>query len=241
MTVTFTRLGHAALLVETAQSRLLIDPGAFSEPEAFALTGLDAIVVTHRHPDHYDPERGPGLLGSHPDIPVLADAGAAEAITASLPSGHAGLRTFSPDDEARVGDLTLRGVGGAHALISPLVPRISNTGVLILADDGPTIFHPGDSFDATPPADVLCLPVGSPWSKVSEMVEFARAVAATTTLPIHEAALSRRGFGVHWPRAVEAIESLGDGPAGPRRAVEVAPTGGLRVDASGRVLEVREP
>ncbi len=55
-----THLGHACLLVETADRRILIDPGNFSSGFE-ELSGLDAIVVTHNHPDHFDPERVPRL------------------------------------------------------------------------------------------------------------------------------------------------------------------------------------
>jgi len=65
---------------------------------------------------------------------------------------------------------------------------VPNNGYLI---DGTTL-HPGDSF--TPPPgelDVLLLPTGAPWLKLSDAVDYLRAVEPRTAVPIHEAVLSR--------------------------------------------------
>ena len=51
-----THLGHACVLVETEHARLLIDPGTLSSGLE-GLLDLDAILVTHEHPDHVDVER----------------------------------------------------------------------------------------------------------------------------------------------------------------------------------------
>ena len=51
-TMKLTHLGHACLLVETDGARLLIDPGTMSAFED--VRDLDAVLVTHQHPDHLD-------------------------------------------------------------------------------------------------------------------------------------------------------------------------------------------
>jgi hypothetical protein len=57
---------------------------------------------------------------------------------------------------------------------------------------GGQFFHPGDSF-TVPDVDVemLGLPTAAPWLKLSEAVEFLRAVAPRVAIPIHEALLAR--------------------------------------------------
>ena len=56
-----THLGHSAVLVETDDARVLIDPGNFSDTW-HSLTDLDAVLITHIHPDHADPEHLPALV-----------------------------------------------------------------------------------------------------------------------------------------------------------------------------------
>jgi L-ascorbate metabolism protein UlaG (beta-lactamase superfamily) len=65
---------------------------------------------------------------------------------------------------------------------------IANNSYLV---DG-THLHPGDAYAApAEPVDVLFLPTGAPWLKVSEAVDYLRAVAPRTAVPIHEAVLAR--------------------------------------------------
>ncbi len=49
-----TKFGHACVRVEHDGHTLVIDPGGFTEPEA--VDGADAVLVTHEHPDHYEPD-----------------------------------------------------------------------------------------------------------------------------------------------------------------------------------------
>lgn len=193
-----TRFGHAALLVATDETRVLIDPGAFCRPEVFALEALDAVVVTHQHPDHLDPERIGGLLDANPEAVLLCDPD-----TAHLQESGRWLVNHE-GSEHRVGDLVLRGVGAHHAEILPTLPRITNVGILV--DDGAsTLFHPGDSYASAPDGvDVLALPLAAPWAKISETVAFARAVAPTTLLPIHDATVSELAYDVYWGHVVRA-------------------------------------
>ena len=67
-----THLGHACLLVELADTRILVDPGSFSTGFE-SLRDLDAVVVTHQHADHLDEERLPALLAFNRQAPVFAD------------------------------------------------------------------------------------------------------------------------------------------------------------------------
>jgi L-ascorbate metabolism protein UlaG (beta-lactamase superfamily) len=81
-----THLGHSAVLVETDNARILIDPGNLSDAW-HRLTELDAVLITHQHPDHLDPQQLPSLLTANPGARVFAEPSVLEQVTAGdLPS-----------------------------------------------------------------------------------------------------------------------------------------------------------
>ncbi|WP_158884323.1 MBL fold metallo-hydrolase [Amycolatopsis anabasis] len=176
--------GHACVLLETENARILIDPGTFStgfENER----DLDAVLITHQHFDHIDAEKLPGLLKANPDARLITDPGSAETVEKlGLTS-----RTVRPGDSLDFGKTGIAVVGGQHATIHQDIPIVPNVGYLV--DDG-AFYHPGDSFFVPDQkVDVLALPTGAPWLKVGEAVDYLRAVAPRVAVPIHEAVLAR--------------------------------------------------
>ncbi|MEV7396396.1 MBL fold metallo-hydrolase [Aeromicrobium sp. NPDC092404] len=192
-----TRFGHAALLVEAAGARILIDPGVFSRDETFELEDLDAIVVTHQHPDHLDVSRGAALLERNPQALLLCDPETASTTEIGDWREHA------DGTVTEVQGLTIRGVGAQHAVIVPELPRVANIGVLVTAEGEPTLFHPGDTYEHAPDGvDVLALPLAAPWGKVSETVDFVRRVSPTTLFPIHDLTIAEPAYGIYWGHVV---------------------------------------
>ena len=198
-----THLGHACLLVEVADQRVLIDPGTFSELDG--LRDLTAVVVTHQHPDHLDPERAPGLLADNPRAVVLVEPQTAEVL-ARVGHGDRAERLES-GTAVELGALRLMPVGDHHAVIHPYVDRIDNRGVVLSADGEPTLFHPGDALDAEPgDVDLLAVPVNAPWGRVAETIEFVRRVAPSRgVIPVHDGLLNDTGRAMY----LKHVESFG--------------------------------
>ena len=71
-----TRRYHSCVELSKGQSSLIIDPGAFQAPDNLA--EVDAILVTHIHPDHVDVEALTDARRRNPRIAVYGPAQLAE-------------------------------------------------------------------------------------------------------------------------------------------------------------------
>ncbi|MGZ4550864.1 MAG: MBL fold metallo-hydrolase, partial [Blastococcus sp.] len=83
--------------------------------------------------------------------------------------------------------------GELHAVIHPEIPRVTNVGFLVAGQ----VFHPGDALTVPEePVPVLLLPVHAPWSKVSEVIDYVRAVDADQAYAVHDGLLNDNGLTV---------------------------------------------
>jgi L-ascorbate metabolism protein UlaG (beta-lactamase superfamily) len=177
--VKIQKLGHACLVVEEGDARVLIDPGIFAT-DFTGLEDLSGVLITHQHADHVDVDRLLALLGNR-QVPVYADPQTAGQLADKGIPARAAQAGETLDLGAPV-----RVFGEQHALIHPDVPRIGNVCYLV-AD---TLFHPGDSFTVPGvPVRVLALPAAAPWMKSAEAVDYLREIAPPLAVPIHDGML----------------------------------------------------
>ncbi len=181
-----TKYDHACFAVEHANEVLIVDPGAFSR-NFVPSSNITAVVITHAHADHFDPDQLAAIFADNPYAVLVAP----QAIIDAMPD-RSGL-AVSAGDQLSVGAFDLVFYGGQHAEIHSSIPPIANVGVLI----NQKIYYPGDSF-ALPdrPVDVLALPAAAPWAKVSEIIDFLVAVKPRLAFPTHDAILSPTGQAV---------------------------------------------
>jgi L-ascorbate metabolism protein UlaG (beta-lactamase superfamily) len=194
-----TKLGHSCLVVEQGRARMLLDPGTLSAGFE-ELEGLTAVLFTHQHADHLDPERLRGLLDRNSGARVVSDEGSAEP----LAEAGAEVEVVHDGDELEIGGVGVRVVGRDHAVIHPDIPVVPNVGFLV----GGRLFHPGDAFTVPgQPIEVLAVPAGAPWLKLSEAIDYLREVRPKAAVPVHEKVLSTVGTSLHY----RLLEQLGAG------------------------------
>ena len=190
---------HSELVIELAGERLIIDPGSFSMPLG-DVGDVVAVVITHEHPDHWTPEQLERILDRNPKAQVFGPPGvvaAAEGFT---------IVPTQDGDEVEVGPFMLRFFGEKHAVIHESIPVIDNVGVLV----NDSLWYAGDSFHVPPVAvDTLAAPLGAPWLKVSEAMDYVLAVAPKRAFPVHEMTLSKAGKGMHIDRLTWATQQGG--------------------------------
>jgi L-ascorbate metabolism protein UlaG (beta-lactamase superfamily) len=198
-----TKFSHACVRLDGG-GVLVIDPGTLSEAES--LDGADAVLITHEHVDHFDVGKLADALAKRPSIQVFTNPD-----TAKLLTELAGVVTeVTPGDAFEAAGFRVRTYGGLHAMIHPEFPRVTNVGFVIDGDGTGTIYHPGDSLDV--PGDVqidtLFVPASAPWLKLSEAVDFVRAVAPRRAYALHDGLWNEIGHSV-WDRAMGALSGCG--------------------------------
>jgi L-ascorbate metabolism protein UlaG (beta-lactamase superfamily) len=183
-----TKHAHACIDVEHEGRRIVIDPGAFTPNARDLLASADAVLVTHSHMDHLDPDAVTDAMRAHEGMVLYGP----EDVVAPLREEFGErVHAVKPGDVLEVAGLSVSVYGGLHAQVLPAIPRATNVGFLL----GGRVFHPGDSLD--PPdveVETLLVPVSGPWMKLSESAQFASAVKPLRAVAIHEALLSSIGL-----------------------------------------------
>lgn len=195
-----TKFEHASLRIDQNGETLLIDPGSFTTP-LIELAGVVAVVLTHEHPDHWTPEHLDRILRTAPGIPIFGPAGVARAA-----EGYE-ITVVSPGETRTVGEFTLRFFGGTHEIIHSSIPVIDNVGVLVNDE----FYYPGDSYAVPEGVEVgtLAAPLGAPWLKIGEAIDYVLAVKPRRAFGTHDMTLSVAGKTMHRQRLEWATQQGG--------------------------------
>ena len=203
-----TYLGHATVMIELDGVRLLTDPvlgrrlGPLRRlgptPDPAALGAVDAVLISHGHPDHFDGASLRAIAGA-PLLVVPRGLG-----LAASRHGHE-VREVSPNERVDFGPVRVTAVPARHGRW-PRQRRARPIGFLI--EGSMRVYFAGDT--ALFPAmsglagrvDVALLPVGR-WGpprgpsrlSPSTAVDAATLVGASIAIPIHWGTLYLPGFG----------------------------------------------
>ena len=193
-----TKYEHATLLVSVGDDALVIDPGLFLS--AVDIGDVSAVVITHEHGDHWTPDHLERILERNPDAVVYGPAGVEAAVSGI------DVQVVKDGDTIERGPYTLRFFGEKHNVIHESIPVIENVGVLVNDE----LYYAGDSY-TVPDAEVgtLAAPIGGPWLKIGEAMDFILAVKPKRAFYTHDMPLSAAGRNMAIPRLQWATEQNG--------------------------------
>jgi len=179
------KYGHACVVLCEGERRLVVDPGAFTDPAA--LDGASAVLVTHEHPDHFLADRLRAAMDADPALEIWTNG----SVAGQLEGLGGRVHVVGHGDAVSVAGFDVHVHGELHAQIHPEMPRVKNVGFLV---DG-QVFHPGDALTVPDePVATLLLPVHAPWSKASEVIDYVRAVHADQAYAVHDGLLNDTGL-----------------------------------------------
>lgn len=195
-----TKFEHATLRVDIDGSTLIIDPGSFTLPIE-NLSKTIAVVITHEHADHWSPEQLDRIRKAAPGVPIYGPPGVADAA-----AGY-DVIVVNPGDTLTIDPFVMKFYGGTHAVIHESIPVVDNVGVLVNG----TLYYPGDSY-AVPKGvkvELLAAPVGAPWLKIGEAMDFVLAVKPRRAFGTHDMTLAVVGRDMGRARLKWATEQGG--------------------------------
>jgi len=194
-----TKQGHACLIFEDAGKKLILDPGAYTEP-LDSLCDVVAVVITHAHDDHCFEAQLDRLLVNNPDLQIYGTPQVKTRLA------NYNVTAVYHGDHYPVGPFTVEFFGDLHAEIHRSIPIIENRGVLV----NDKVYYPGDSFTLPDrPVELLAVPTSAPWLKVGEIMDFVQAVHHKKSIATHNALLSEFGHNLNNGRVKAITESKG--------------------------------
>lgn len=171
-----TRYPQSCLLLEKDGHRVIIDPGMhFLETHQIdELEGVEAVLYTHQHPDHYEPKIAEALLAQ--GVAVYANAATAELI------GVDRVTTVSDGQSFTVAGFEVVARELPHCLLPDGREGPQNTGYVV---DG-IFFDPGDGKDIDNlQVANMALPITGPDISMLDAFNFAEKLGVKVAIPIH--------------------------------------------------------
>ena len=170
-----TKFPQSCLLLEKHGQKIVIDPGMFfaQKYKAADLGNVAAVLYTHEHPDHFNPDIATDLRGQ----------GAAFFANASTAKLVGDCRLVNDGDTFEVAGFKVTAHELPHSLLPDGSPGPQNTGYLI---DG-VFFDPGDGKEiAGLHADSMALPITGPDISMMDAFNFAKQLGVKVAIPVHD-------------------------------------------------------
>ena len=190
-----TKYVHSCLLVERDDKAVLIDPGSFSWPsiDLDTLPKLDAVLITHIHPDHFNVEAIRQLRARQPELPIVSNSEVLSALKeAEIATSKVNFDWLEVDS-------------AKHPVLPWVIHPCKNTMFNLFG----LLTHPGDSHEFSRTKPVLALPITAPWGSMLDAVKLAIKLKPRLVLPIHDWHLNEESRQWHYAGASKAFTENG--------------------------------
>lgn len=175
------KLGHCCLLIESGNTRLLTDPGFFTESKVNSLTNLNFILITHEHADHLHIESLKVLLRNNAEAKIITNSSVGKILDEN------GIQYSIFDLDTNLVEINLKTFDSPHANVYPTIPNVENTALIF--DN--RLLYPGDSwFYPDSKVETLALPISAPWLKLSDAIDYAKKIKPKSSFPVHDAIMA---------------------------------------------------
>lgn len=170
------KIGHCCLLVKLDNGvTVLTDPGTYSTGQN-DVTGVDLVLITHEHADHFHVESLAQVLAHNPNAQVITNS----AVGKKLDEAKIAYTLLEGDKSLDLAGVLLEAHDCKHF---EEFGQVQNTGYFI----GGKLFYPGDAFcDPHKPVDILALPVAGPWCRIRDSIRYAILLAPKKVFPVHD-------------------------------------------------------
>ena len=172
-----TKYPQSCLIIEQEGKRIVIDPGALVSGKFSAreLLPLDAILITHEHEDHADPELIRELVGDS-DTPVVANQSTRNLL------GDLVTQVVTDNEEFEVAGMKVVARELPHCLMVDGSAGPQNTGYVV--DD--VFFHAGDGIKLDNlQVQSAAIPIAGPDISARDVFNFIKQLHCLTVVPIH--------------------------------------------------------
>jgi len=180
-----TKIGHCCLVVKEQGLTIVTDPGAWST-EQNSLQGIDVILITHEHQDHFHIDSVKQILAHNPEAKIVTNT----SVGKLLDMEGIGYEVLDHEQRIEIKGVPIEAFGQVHALIYSEVNQVQNTGFFIAK----RLFYPGDAFsNPGKQVEILALPVCGPWMHIAEALDYALELKPKVVFPVHDGMLKIYG------------------------------------------------
>ncbi len=178
-----TKYPQSCVLIELKDKKILIDPGDYvyqktdMKPENW--TGIDLILLTHEHSDHYEPDSLKIIMNTNPGAKIITNT----AVSKLLEKERLSCQTVEPGEYINLENIEIKGIKSQHGPLPSGDPPPEVISFLI----DRRILHMGDTIKSDQvPAEVVFIPMcGDVCFSPKDAVKYLKKVKPQLVIPIH--------------------------------------------------------